>query len=267
MSFVIGTLTFNDRSVLFETINKLHPFLMDGVDWIIFAQGCTSKYLEQLNELTSNLSNINFHVISQPNNLGLSKGFNRLFMYLKPYEFTLLLEDDWICVADLVTESNWLDGALDFMYNNPHVSTIFLRKYLDKEEKHQFGWSRSIPYMCFNNSNNFNYAQKLGPIIESKYQVQLREIKDCLFTLNPTIHRTIDYWKCGVIPLQEYNDVNPSRDNCVTTTYEDDIANWGWAEALAMEQTRHLTTFNLNHGIFAHYDHLLKFQQRGSPCN
>jgi len=50
--FVVSTLTCNNRQALFETIKSfVENTEFKTIKWIIFAQGCNSDYIIQLNNL------------------------------------------------------------------------------------------------------------------------------------------------------------------------------------------------------------------------
>jgi hypothetical protein len=52
-------------------------------------------------------------------------------------------------------------SRIAILFNGRPISTIALRKYGNEREKWQYGWSRTIPYICHTHKNNFNYQSKL----------------------------------------------------------------------------------------------------------
>jgi len=80
----------------------------------------------------------------------------RYFPYMD--EYVIHLEDDWF----LVGKKNWLTTCIKFMDDNKDVSTIALRKYGSEKEKYDYGWTRTIPYVCHEHKDNFDYQNKLG---------------------------------------------------------------------------------------------------------
>lgn len=255
-NLVILTLTCNNRNALFETIQSfVNNTSFDQLDWVIFAQGCTVDHIERLQNLTKNVGNkVNFNVVVSEKNLGFSKGHNHLAEYGKSYKYVLMVEDDWYCLPSRYTnlENNWLTTSLSFLEENRDVSTLFLRKYRNDREKHQFGWTRSIPYMCHQYKDNFNYSEKMkdSKIVQYK-DIKFQHIPNFLFTTNPYLRRNEDYSKCGVFPLPEYPDISSKIGEWKLTGYGD-AQNWGWCEALTMEKIRHLITYNVGSGIFGH---------------
>jgi len=94
--------------------------------------------------------------------------------------------------------------------------------------------------------------------MESSRKVTYREIifqhiPYFLFTFNPHLRRNADYYRCGVFPLPEYSDIS-TRQSEWKLTGNGDAKNWGWCEALSMEKTRDLVTYNVGSGIFGHYE-------------
>ena len=135
-----------------------------------------------------------------------------------------------------------------------HISTIGLRKYFDNDEKWHYGWTRTIPYYCHKNKDNFNYQKKM----ENSHQLNMNGLKfqhvpKFLYTNNPCIRRNVDYYQCGAIPIPEFADININKKDW-TDQQSCKVPYWGFAEAITMEKTIDLITYYLEEGIFGHYE-------------
>ncbi len=256
MSFTIATLTCNDRESLFLTIESFCKNTNINCDWHIFLQGCTGEYLNRVTQFIEQFKNVQFHLKTHQTNLGLSKGQNVIADMVKEYEYVLQLEDDWYCLPEKITglSKEWLETCLQFLEKNKHVSTLYLRKYVDEMEKFKYAWTRHVEYKNHVYKKNFNYAKKMeGSDTRVFQEIKFQHIPQFLFTFNPCIRRNTDYYKVGVFPLLELKDINSKRGEWLATTPED-VPMWGWCEAIAMEKTRNLITYNVGSGIFGHQE-------------
>lgn len=261
-SFCIASLVCNNRSTFFKVLSSFVEgtditLFPEKIDWVVFVQGCTDDFVNKIKESCVAIDNLQVKVVSNAENLGLSKGMNRLHNLVKEYEYTLFLEDDWVLFP---TEYNpsWLKACYDFLIEQSSVSTLALRRYKDEHEKYQYGWTRSIPYTNFTRTNNFNYESKMkGSTILTKGGLTFQHIPDFLFTMNPHIRKNSDYVKCGALPLIDIYDavINPQITNVWKTSAHDGQSYWGVCEALSMEKTIDLKTFMVNDGLFVHYEH------------
>ena len=252
MKFVITTLTCNNRKVLFETVSQFasNTNIVFNFDWHIFAQGCTTSFIQDICQLSH--PNITFIIHDNPVNLGLSKGMNILWDKVNEgYDYVLNLEDDWI--ASDSTNKDWLNCSISLLENKPDISFVFLRKYLSEKEKWQYGWTRNIPYLCFKHGDSFNYQEKMrstSPFIYNNLQFQI--IPRWLYTFNPVISRTSILKTRFVFPLPEFKDKHDKMDAWAFTSY-DDCAEWGNSEALSMEKVIEDTCVYLHDGVFYHH--------------
>jgi hypothetical protein len=256
MKLAITTLTCNNRQVLFKTIKQfiLNTSLLFTFNWYIFAQGCDTAFVDRIHNITH--PNITFHVHTNPENLGLSKGMNRLWDTVKDdYDYVLNIEDDWIA-SDFVNK-NWLNASTRLLNESPDISFVFLRKYLSEKEKWQYGWTRNIPYLCFKHGDSFNYQEKMKtttPFVYDNLEFQI--IPKWLYTFNPVISRVSTLKQRDVFPLHEFNDKHDKMGEWQFTSYED-CPEWGYSEALSMEKVIHDTCVYLLDGIFYHDAHTL----------
>jgi hypothetical protein len=248
-------LSHNDNEIL---IYALKQFVKNTTfdfpcDLHVLIQSCSKAFILSLESLlvqyNKTVNNLNCILHTEKQNLGVSKANNMLYNITKNYEYVIHLEDDWF----LLGKKSWLTTCIKFMDDNKDVSTIALRKYGSEKEKHDYGWTRTIPYVCHTHKDNFDYQNKLGVkkvVMFSNELLVFTEIKNFLFTFNPTVRRNIDYNK--VFPVVEFNDfdnTNEFKDQKVHSNEK-----WGWCEALTMEKTRDFTTFMFDEGIFVHYD-------------
>lgn len=289
-TFCITTLTCNDRECLSDTIGSFfewtdlswltdphgppssRPSISGPVIWFIYMQGCSVEFVARTQALVDSLTRehpgrMEFRIEQNPENLGLSKGSNRLAEMSSEFDFVLHLEDDWLCLPSSVTGvgRHWLRVCLSLMGNMAGISTLFLRKYASDQEKWQYGWRRTIPYRNHRHPDNFDYTRKIKQKIKENHVIQdiegigFQEIPTFLFTLNPCIRRNSDYYSCGVFPLDEFNDRLSNRNR-----WEQDkvVEWWGYSESMAMEKIRDLCCLNVSRGIFGHYEDWIKLLQK-----
>jgi hypothetical protein len=251
-SFAIATLHCNDRVAFFEVI---HSFVREtdyrDFRWVVLSQGCSYLHNEAIKD-TFKSYGISYDLIEIEENMGWSKGMNLLYQHLQENDYKIIfhLEDDWLC--DDISNKDWLFDCQTYLQTHPHVSTLFLRKYLSNEEKNQYGWTNHIFYKCFVHPCPFNYAAKIIHKEKEPYKsLVFREIPEFLYSANPTIFRLDDYVSKGVFPFPEFEDTSNKQEEWSTTTNED-AQQWGWAEAISMEKTRDLICMNVNKGFFFH---------------
>lgn len=256
----IATLHCNNRTAIFEVIPKFAEGIPEDFrshfTWVVFSQGCSDEHNDGIEKALAD-HGFTFDVVRIPNNMGWSRGMNGLYSQLHfktKYDLVLHLEDDWLLDTSTVTGAsrNWLEDCLLYMMFHPEVSTLFLRKYVDDQDKHMYGWTRSIPYLCFKHPNPFNYASKIKTQPKISYRgLTLRRIPEFLYSANPTIIRLDDYIQKGVLPFPEFQDTSERQGEWKTTTM-DDAPQWGYSEGLSMEKIRDLVCMNVNHGFFYH---------------
>jgi|SRR3989338_380605 len=251
----IATLHCNNRQSIFETIETLdqNSQIKDNIEWNIYVQGCEKEHIEKIKKMMDDKS-IKYIIRENPINEGWSKGMNKLYEQIKGYKYVLHLEDDWKCLPCSKSgfPINWLSICEKYMNDNPHVSTLFLRKYLSAQEKSQYGWTREIYYNCFKYSKPFCYSEKMKSTPKNYYYgMTYQQIPEFLYTANPSIFRTSDYFSAGIYPFYELDDKHNLQTHWKTTTYQD-CPVWGCSEALTMEKTRHLISMNVNSGCFVH---------------
>lgn len=254
----IGTLHCNDRRAIFHVIESLAKCVPETsrvlFTWVVFSQGCSSEHNDEI-EHRMLAHGFQLRLLRIDANLGWSRGMNGLYteLYMRSqYELVLHLEDDWICDAETTTDPNWLEDCLVYMAFHQNVSTLFLRKYVDDQDKFMYGWTRSIPYLCFEHPNSFNYQSKIQSQPKIPFRgLTLRRIPEFLYSANPTIIRVKDYVDAKVLPFPEFDDATCRQGEWKTTTSED-APQWGYSEGLSMEKIRHLVCMNVNHGFFYH---------------
>lgn len=258
----LTTVTYNDRKSLLKVFRRFLSYTDTTLlpfTWYVALQNCSDEFVQQVIDIfkeyaslsTSGQLSITLVLCRFKQNIGLSKAMSYLIEKTKRFELTLNIEDDWILLDTHVPSSRWLDASVKFLDTHADASAVFLRAYAGSSDKHQYGWTRTIPYKCHEFKDNFNYEQKmkdhveivtqtLPDDVENKFQL----IPDFLFTFNPVVTRNSDYHKY-VYPLPKF--ANDQKD----PQYQ---ANWGCCEAVVMERTRKagLRTFWLNQGIFGH---------------
>ncbi len=257
--FCVATLTCNDRAALWTTISRFlerTDIPEGGLDWIIFAQGCSEGHLGIIRSLFDELARtkgVRLQLGVSEANLGCSRGFNRLWglVWEGGYEAALILEDDWSLAGH--ARADWLITSLRaFGELEPKPDVIAFRHYSSDAEKWQFGWTRNLNYMCHKHRDNFNYAEKMKQTAPFEFSgTRFQQIPEFLYSANPHICRVAAYAENDVFPMVEFNDVNTVRGAWGLTRPED-VPNWGWAEAYAMESARDLYTLYYEDGIFTH---------------
>lgn len=256
----VATLHCNNRNAIFDVISAFAKGVPQDVrmlfTWIVFSQGCSDEHNDHIEQSMAE-HGFTFDVIRIANNMGWSKGMNGLYSQLyfrTKYDLVLHLEDDWIFDTSSMTKESesWLEDCLLYMMFHPEVSTLFLRKYVDDQDKYMYGWTRCIPYLCFKHENPFNYASKIKTQPKIGYRgLTFRRIPEFLYSANPTIIRLDDYIAKKVLPFPEFKDASERQGEWKTTTMED-APQWGYSEGLSMEKIRDLVCMNVNRGFFYH---------------
>jgi glycosyltransferase involved in cell wall biosynthesis len=261
MLLSITLLSYNDNELLIHTMKELlNNTNFDGIDFEVqlLVQCCSKAYIMSIEALCKSYKQYKIILHTEERNLGIGGGGNFLYNVTKNSKYVLHIEDDWILYQ---ADSNWLNACIQRLENNESLSTVVLRRYGTEKEKFDYGWSRHIPYVCHKNKENFNYQNKLG---ETEIEFvnegstfknhNFTPIKNFLFTFNPVIRRNIDYQKCNVYPLPEFEDgdglVSQFENQKKIHTNE----KWGWCEALTMEKTIDLNSEMYENGIFVHFD-------------
>ena len=243
-------LTHNDNYLLLYNLRRF----IDNTDltnykpiFYILLQDCSKSFVNSIENIFNSYYINDYNIIIE-NNIGLSKSNNLLTKLTKDFKYVLHIEDDWVLYD---TNKEWLNNCINFLETNQNISTIALRKYSSEKEKHMYGWTRTIPYMCHKYKDNFNYQNKLSNKIDN-----FTEIINYLFTFNPVIRRNKDYYKCNVYPLPEFNDIDTKEDLFVKGSHSGEY--WGFCEALTMEKIRDLKTYMYKEGCFIHFDDSLE---------
>jgi hypothetical protein len=250
-SFVIATLTCNDRMVLFDMINDVCSYTtISDVTWFIYAQGCSAEFINKITDVFRDKPYITLKLATNPINEGYSRGMNAVWNNVKDETFVLFLEDDWRVASDV--NKDWLNTSLELINDNtPKVDIIYLRRYLTDEEKFQYGWTRHIDYIYFEGRKRFNYAEQMENTKQTVYGSNtFQQIPNFMYTANPCIYRTETYKKCGVFPMIEFQDVHNERAKWSDSSHLSKL--WGHAEALSMEKTANCFVLYLCDGIFYH---------------
>ncbi len=247
MTFCVTTITYQDRPTLPKVIKSLLETTIFPSDatWYFVLQNCSQEFCDNIVQLCS--GKIETVLIRFSKNIGLSKSLAFVIEQTKYYDFMMMIEDDWIALEDThIPNKGWLLTTLKFLNEHKDVSTIFLRAYSSEAEKFQYGWTRSINYICHKHKDNFNYQEKIKNSERIKFteDITFTHIPHMLLTWNPTIHRNVDFHKYACpIPVFD-KDTKTSGDN----------SNWSRAEGFAMERTRDLKSMWLNEGVFGHYE-------------
>ena len=249
MKFTVATLTCNDRQVLFNVIGEMMKNTnMQGIEWMIYAQGCSEEFLQKIRETFENTGVI-LRLVVNPENEGYSKGMNNIWKNVNEYDYVLFIEDDWRFIEN--ENKDWLKTCLECMQEN-NVDIIFLRKYLSDEEKYHYGWTRHIPYVCFEGRLRFNYEESMKSTTPFNYKsLTFQQIPEFMYSANPCIYNVESFKRCNVFPMIELNDIHNVKGEWGDSSK---IATniWGCAEALSMEKTANLYTLYLKDGLFYH---------------
>lgn len=202
----------------------IHLFL-DGVNPEI--EEVVMQYFKK--QWTENFANcFNVHVnIDEPNGCGQS--MNWVWETTKEYEYTLMLEGDWILIPSV--HANWLNDLQTFMDNNADVSTFMLRHFMNPLECRQFCPKYVNPHLI-----ECGATMVFGGDIKD---IELR--RNCNYTNNPHLRRNKMYET--LFPL----DVSFGKDVKGTE-------HWGAPEIKAESFLNdHLVAYD-GLGLFVHYE-------------
>jgi GT2 family glycosyltransferase len=248
-TFTIATLTCNNRKCLFKTLDSvIQNTNLENIHWCIFAQGCSEEFHTQIREYFKE-KQPTLHLYTNPENLGFSKGCNRIWQIAEQNELALFIEDDWTLAEQ--TDPFWLKKSIQLMNDRKEIDVIFMRKYMSDTEKWQYGWTRHIPYHAFQGRLHFNYAEQMKSTTPFDYRGHnFHKIPEFMFTTNPCLIRTLSYKKTHVYPLYEMNDKNNAFEEWKDSSSA--TIEWGWSEALSMEKTQNLYVVYMDDGLFYH---------------
>lgn len=248
MSFTIATLTCNNRNSLFTTIqNIINSTDVEGLTWTIFAQGCTYEFHNSIRKYFKN-TNITLRLFTNKDNLGCSKGFNKLWTHIEEFDYVLLIEDDWYLLPQ--EDKLWLKTSIELMNEQSQIDIIYYRKYQTDQECWQYGWTRHIHYMCFQGRLRFNYAESMKGTIPFEYKKHMfQQIPEFMYTNNPTLYRVSSYKQRNIYPLLELEDKHNLQGAWTDSSF---VQTWGVAEALVMEKTHDCYTLYMDNGCFVH---------------
>jgi GT2 family glycosyltransferase len=250
MSFTIATLTCNDRNSLKNTIDCIKKYTnLDGFTWTIYAQGCSDEFLKTVPLMFEN-TGIDLRLFANKENEGCSKGFNRLWEYIKDYDFVLNIEDDWYLLEQANTD--WLKTCIEYMKDHESADILYMRRYMSDQEKWQYGWNRHFSYIFFNGRLRYNYEALMKKTTPHEYKgMKFQQIPEFMFTNNPCLFRTSSYKKVNIFPIME----QPGDRHDIKGDWTDSskfVSGWGYAEASIAEKTADLNTFYVNDGMFIH---------------
>jgi hypothetical protein len=235
----IQTLTYNNSSrvrslyLTFKTFygNYYGPIL----DWYIVLNGYNKDIIDLIEEQINTLNdkfNIKYFVNEQ--NLGVGPGLNKLNNLCKDYEYTFLLEDDWICLPHYMSghTENWFWNSVKLLDEYKEIDNIHFRRYLDDLDDRQYGycyWLRpeNLKEQIFNGDEYFIFNR--------------RE-----YTNNPSMRRMESFYNKGILPLKEFWDGDMSLE-IKGNDY------WGQAEIIAMKNDDIVTSW-LYLGNFVHHE-------------
>jgi len=213
------------------------------VPWYIFSNGSSAKVCDYLRHLERDQPHaaFEFHVQLHDVNLGCGAGINRCWEQTRAYEFVLFLEDDWLLVPESWSgvPRDWMTRLVRTMDSNRELSCVYLRTYVDAAES-------AFHYHLANNERNGE------PLTTTAHGLPLRQVTNFNYSNNPHMRRNADF-NGRIYPLPEFLDAN----GCGTETKANRKL-WGLAEIQAEKRMHGMTVFDLNPGIFAHYDHWIE---------
>ena len=253
----IQTLTYNNISrvkALYLTFKTFYDNYKGPVlDWFIILNGHNEDIVNLIEEHIKVLNdkfNIKYYVNSD--NKGVGVGLNQLNDLCKEYEYTFLLEDDWINIPYYMSghTENWFLNSVKLLDDNKDIDNIQFRRYLDDLDDRQYGYSHwlsisNLKEQIFNGDEYFVFNK--------------RE-----YTNNPSMRRMKSFYEKGILPLNEFWDGDIPLE-IKGNDY------WGQAEIVAMKHTDIVTAW-LYLGNFIHHenwkydDDFVKWKSEGFGC-
>lgn len=236
----IQTLTYNNNNNRIKALDLTFKTFYNNyngpiLDWYIVLNGHNEGIINLIEENINILKdkfNIIYHI--NDNNLGVGPGLNQLNEYCKDYEYTFLLEDDWICLPHYMSghSQNWFWNSVKLLDDNKNLDNIQFRRYLDDLDDRQYGFSYWIRIE--------NIQEQL--INEDEYIV----LKRREYTNNPSMRRMSSFYDKGILPLREFWDGDTPLE--IKGNNE-----WGQAEIIAMANENIVTAW-LYLGNFVHHE-------------
>lgn len=230
-----------DRNDEFQTLKLTVKTFYENykgnlIDWYLYLNGFDSNVVKKLNKSFQIYSDkFSFFFIVSNQNMGVGFGLNRLNDVCKEYEYTFLLEDDWVCLPYYMSghSENWFWNSIKLLDDNKNIDQIQFRRYLDDLDDRQYGYSywlkpENVLKQLFN-GDEFLLLNK-------------RE-----YTNNPSLRRMKALYDKKIFPLYE-----AVKDGIPLEIKGND--EWGIAEIKAMENNI-LNCAWLYLGNFVHYQH------------
>jgi hypothetical protein len=217
-----------------DTINSFGKnYIGPKIDWYILCNGKNKDIdntVEKLIEKWKN--NFNFEYQSLDINLGVGVGLNILNKKALDYEYSFLLEGDWINMPHYVSghDVNWFWNSVKFLDDNKDIQHIQYRKFIDDVEDRQYG----IGFRILES----NVIDKVGDYLI---------LKDWEYGNNPSLRRNSFFWEVGIFPLQEFFDEYGSPIELKESTH------WGQAEIVA-SQYKNIKSAWIFLGNFIHHE-------------
>lgn len=254
----IQTLTYNNDSRV-RPLSLTFKTFYDNynghiLDWFIVVNGDNKEIIKEIIKNRDKLKD-KFNIIYHVNNInnGVGSGLNQLNELCRDYEYTFLLEDDWICLPSYMSghSENWFWNSISLLDNNENLDNIQFRRYLDDLDDRQYGYSHWI--------KADNILEQL--FNEDEYLV----FKKREYTNNPSLRRMKSLYEKEILPLKEFWDGDIPLE-LKGNDY------WGQAEIIAMSFDNIVTAW-LYLGNFVHYenwkyeDNFLEWKNNEFGCN
>lgn len=243
--FCISTLTHKEDKRYIKLDSTIESFIrhtnlpFTKIDWYVYCNGYDDSTVAILNNFIDKYKNfIKFVVVYSNINNGVGYGINRLNELTKDYEYTLFLEDDWVCLhqEDGGVDRNWLINCLNILDNDKSIDCFFLRRYGHIIDMRQ------------------TRLQVDGQITNPTFKVKDFDyyiIETPSYSNNPLLRRNSAFFDKKIFPFPEF--VN----NGLPTEIKG-LVNWGQAEIAAC---KHLKENNIRLkiafpklGNFLHFD-------------
>jgi Zn-finger protein len=163
------------------------------IDWFLFFNGYNEEFSKVIDKAKL-IYQDKFKFICEISeiNLGVGVGLNRLNKITEDYEYTFLLEGDWVTLPNTMSghSNDWFWNSVKLLDENQDIDHIQFRKYMDEVDDRQYGY-----HYWVDNRN----VEKLEDNGDKFLILRHREYGN-----NPSMRRMSSFYEKKVLPLKEY---------------------------------------------------------------
>ena len=162
------------------------------VNWSIYCNGMSRELGDVIGQLQRDFkSRASIIGVYGEENQGLGYGINKCNELSEGFEYTLLLEGDWLCLHpdDSGQPRSWLVDALDALEQELDLDAVYLRRFYDDIDSRQTGLH-----------SHYKKIVRL-PRLMGGTRFFVSDFQS--YTNNPLVRRNTQFFEKGIFPLFE----------------------------------------------------------------